>query len=127
MANKIYECSIDEIHGIRTDSDNVFLVELDGKCIQTKNDLFSTLEKAFQLPDAETWAAISDWLRDLSWLNKNEYILIVTSISEILKDDERSKEIFLRTLSNVVEWWSGDVEKYVVDGKKKFFNVYLVD
>jgi hypothetical protein len=33
----------------------------------------------------------------------------------------------LSILQDTVEWWDGDVEKYVVEGKKKSFNVYLVD
>lgn len=108
-------------------SEDIYYVELDGNRIQTEEELLNNLKVLFDMPDVHNWDAVYDWLGDLSWLNYESYLLIITNYSKLLGDNLASKQIFLDILKDTVEWWDGDVEKYVVGGKKKSFNVYLVD
>lgn len=106
---------------------DVYFIEIDGNTILSKDKLFLELQKKFQLPDVNGWDAIRDWLGDLGWLNKEGYILAIKNFNQLLSDDQVSKDMFLEVLADTVEWWNGDVEKYVVQGKKKRFDVYILD
>ena len=107
--------------------EGTFYATIDGSQVDTEEKLLSYLEVIFEMPDSHNWDAVRDWLGDLDWLNAESYALTITNYSQLLEADQSSKEIFLEILQDTVEWWGGDVEKYVVGGKKKAFNVYLFD
>ena len=99
-----------------------------GKQIQKKEELFHFLKKIVGLPDANNWSSITDWLTDLSWIKAEEYSFIFENYDSFLKDDLSSKDLFLEILEeDVLPWWESDVEKHVVGGKVKSFQVYIVE
>lgn len=105
-----------------------FVAIFDGQQIQNKEELFSFLEKNIDFPDANNWSAITDWLTDLSWLEAEEYTFIFENYDSFLKDDLSSKNLFLEILEeDILPWWESDVEKHVVGGKAKSFQVYIVE
>ena len=105
-----------------------FVAIFDGKQIQNKEELLSFLEKTVGLPDANNWSSITDWLTDLSWIKAEEYSFIFENYDSFLKDDLFSKDLFLEILEeDVLPWWESDVEKHVVGGKVKSFQVYIVE
>lgn len=104
-------------------SENYYFAQLDGNDVSNKSELLLALKNIFKIPGADNWDAVSDWLSDLDWLGKEGYILYIRNYKLLLATDVEAKEIFLDILSDTVDWWSGDVEQYVVDGKKKSFNV----
>ena len=84
--------------------------------------------KTVGLPDANNWSSITDWLTDLSWLKAEECTFIFENYDGFLKDDLSSKDLFLGILEeDVLPWWESDVEKHVVGGKVKSFQVYIVE
>ena len=104
-----------------------FVAFFDGKQIQNKEELFHFLEKIVGLPDANNWSSITDWLTDLSWIKAKEYSFIFENYDSFLKDDLSSKDLFLEILEeDVLPWWESEVEKHVVGGKVKSFQVYIV-
>ncbi|RHF68925.1 hypothetical protein DW666_03625 [Streptococcus parasanguinis] len=104
-----------------------FVAIFDGKQIQNKEELFHFLEKIVGLPDANNWSSITDWLTDLSWIKAKEYSFIFENYDSFLKDDLSSKDLFLEILEeDVLPWWESEVEKHVVGGKVKSFQVYIV-
>jgi hypothetical protein len=48
--------------------------------------------------------------------------------SKFLKDDLSAKAHILEDFENMIlPWWETDVINHVVDGKPRFFSVYLID
>lgn len=126
MSNKIQYVSREfDVNSLA--SEDYYFAELEGSKISSESELFSALKVVFRLPDAHNWDAIFDWLTDLSWLCKEGYIVYIRDYSLLLADDVATKKYFLSILKDTAEWWDGDVEKCVVGGKKKSFNIYLVD
>ena len=126
MQNQILHVHSDfDINSLKSESYHFAI--LDGNNISDKADLLLSLEEIFKMPDANNWDAVADWLSDLEWLGKEGYILYIMNYASLLASDMESKEIFLEILSDTAKWWAGDVEKNVVGGKKKSFNVYLAD
>ena len=108
---------------------NYFIVNLDGKKIQTKENAVSALANIFNINDLVdgNWDALQDRLERPSYIIPENIHIFIDNSKCLFTNDELSKRIFLSILQDTVEWWDGDVEKYVVEGKKKTFNVYLVD
>ena len=108
---------------------NYFIVNLDGKNIQTKENAVSALANIFNINDLVdgNWDALQDRLERPSYIIPENIHIFIDNSKCLFTNDELSKRIFLSILQDTVEWWDGDVEKYVVEGKKKSFNVYLVD
>lgn len=74
------------------------------------------------------WSSITDCLTDLSWIKAEEYTFILENYDSFLKGDLSSKDLFLEILKeDILPWWEFDVEKHVVGGKVKSFQVYIVD
>ncbi len=104
------------------------LVELEGKLINNLDEYISAIKDGFRFPYCRTMAGYMDWITDLSWLEKDAYILVIKNYNEFMKNDLNLKEkIILGFKNRILPWWQGEVEKYVVEGKAKPFMVYLVD
>ena len=110
---------------------NTHVVELDGRTIQSCADYLQQIRKTFAFPYPEWNLSLDgyqDWIRDLSWLEKDGYVLIIKNYSEFIKYDLESKNSIISSLKNtVLPWWQTEVEHCVVEGKPKPFMVYLVD
>jgi hypothetical protein len=112
------------------ETDSVFLVVLDGKEIKSGNDYILHIQSLFKFPTSciDNWDGYLDWIRDLSWLNKEEYILVINNFLQFLKDDIAMKQDIISLFEEVIlPFWQEEVERVVVDGKPKPFNVYLID
>lgn len=111
------------------EKESSFVAVIDGSMIQKLSDYLKTISEIFKFPfPAKSLDGYNDWMRDLEWLNKEEYILVIKNYGDFLNKDLPSKKIVLDGLAAVIlPWWQGDVEKYIVGGKKKPFSVYLVD
>lgn len=132
MENKIYQINTNEAKIIKEkyqSQQDIYIAELDGKNLRSWSDYISEIQEIFHFPTKETnMNAYLDWMDDLSWLNKEGYVLFLYNFKDFLKNDTNlRKEILEMFTYNILPWWQNDVELYVVDGKAKPFNVYLVD
>ncbi len=110
--------------------EQIFYVELDGNEIETGNDYLSHIETKFKFPTSciNNWDGYLDWIRDLSWLEKEEYILVINHFSKFLcRDVILKNEIISQFEDTILPFWQEEVERVVVEGKAKPFLVYLVD
>lgn len=108
----------------------VFLVELDGSTIQSWKDYVSEIEKKFMFPTTciNSVDRYLDWIRDLSWLEKEEYILVIyNSNSFLIKDLALKNKVVMYFKEAILPFWQSEVEEVVVGGKAKPFMVYLID
>lgn len=112
---------------IPNDLGSSWLAELDGRCIQTEEELVLALKDAFLLPNAHHWDAILDWLTDLDWLEKESYVLVIHHFQDFLCQNIAVKERFMSYLSeDVLPFWESDVTDCVVGGYPKRFQVYCL-
>ncbi|MBQ6945250.1 MAG: hypothetical protein IJN43_13120 [Ruminococcus sp.] len=73
------------------------------------------------------WERYEDWLTDLSWVKQNSIILIIKNYSKLLIEYSESKEYIMNNFKNVIlPWWEKDVVMYMVGGRKRDFNIYLI-
>ena len=132
MKNKIYCITKRELDSIRQqlyNQEGVWIAEIDGKVIHTWSDYAHEIVRTFRFPTPceNSIDAYLDWLRDLDWLGKEAYILIIKNFDVFLQHDMILRKQIMDDFQNVVfPWWEKDIEKYCVGGKAKNFNVYLV-
>ena len=129
--NKICEVTPEEVDDIikhKEQDTNVGIVTLDGKQIRTVGDFIAQMEQKFSLPDCDgNMNCFFDWIRDITFLNKDEYIVIIYNHEEICRCDRTKGDEIIRLFrKTILPWWEGDVENCVMEGKAKPFNVYLV-
>jgi hypothetical protein len=107
-----------------------FVIEIDGTGIHSWEDYIYLVEEKMKFPTTciDSIDRYLDWIRDLSWLDKSSYTVIINDSTQFLTEDLRIRNIILTSFEDtVLPWWQSEVEKCVVEGKAKPFNVYLVD
>ncbi len=132
MENKIYRITNKELSLVRKQLEkevNWWVGEIDGELIEDWNDYVQTISKVMQFPmPCKVFEGYIDWITDLDWLEADGYVLIIRNFESFMSKDLEKKKIVVEAFEeDIFPWWAGDVEKYVVGGKAKPFNVYLVD
>jgi len=132
MENKIYHVSNKEISSIQNLlklNELLYIAELDGQEIQNVSNYLSAVTEIFKFPiPAKTLDGYLDWIRDLSWLNAQGYVLIIRNFELFMKQNLKAKQDITDDFMEIIlPWWQGEVENCVVEGKAKPFMVYLVD
>lgn len=130
--NKIQEISPEEFAFIKGElnvSPEVYLVELNGSEIQSWDDYVSEIQQSFKFPTLcnESVDRYLDWMRDLSWIKKEKYMLVIHQFDKFLQHEpELKNEIILDFKEIILPFWQKEVVEIVVGGKVKSFMVYLV-
>ena len=69
-----------------------------------------------------------DWIRDLEWIEANEFAFIIHNFDQLLVQSPKERAIVINSLDKtVIPWWQNGIIYYQVQGKPKKFNVYLVN
>lgn len=132
LNNKVQEVSPEEIAIIKGEligSPEILLVELNGSEIQSWEDYVSEIQQNFRFPTScfDSVDRYLDWMRDLSWIEKEKYILVIHHFDTFLQHKpELKNEIVLDFKDTILPFWQEEVVEVVVDGKAKSFIVYLV-
>lgn len=131
MSNKVQNISEAEFNAISKEysqNDDVFYVCLDAAQINTLQDYFREMGKAFLFPrPAKSFAVFDDWMRDLDWIKQEEIVLVITNASQLLsRSGEGAGAVINDFETLILPFWEGDVGKYIVGGASKKFNVYLL-
>ena len=108
----------------------IWIAEIDGKKAPTWKDYAREVEHVFQFPTPcdKSMDAYLDWITDLSWLQARKYVLIIYNFKDFMKEELENKENIIWLFEeDVLPFWESGVEQYVVGGKAKPFNIYLVD
>jgi hypothetical protein len=80
-----------------------------GDKMRTLSGVFDELAAAFQFPYyfGENWAALDECLSDLDWLAAEGYVMAVSNVVALLKEeDPEDRTIFLRLLNRVCTYWA---------------------
>lgn len=132
MENKVYYVTQKEMDGIKETiqkDDSLYVANINGSTIKSLQEYLKIVNELFKFPiPTRGLDGYLDWIRDLDWLMKDGYVLIINDFSKFLNDDLQLKNKIVDDFKKVVlPWWQEEVEKCVVEGKAKPFNVYLVD
>lgn len=132
MKNKMQYVSSKEMIDIMKTlkkNESIYFAEMDGRTVQCQISFLNAMNELFKFPiPARSFDGYFDWIRDLDWLKKDEYILVINNFKEFMNSDSALKKQIITDFEEIVlPWWQEGVEKYVAEGKTKPFNVYLVD
>ena len=108
----------------------VFCAEINGEEIHCWKDYARIIADSFAFPTScvESVDVYLDWIRDLTWVERDGYAIIIKNYSKFLAEDPVLKSKILDHYSRIIiPWWQSEVEHCVVGGESKFFAVYLVD
>lgn len=106
-----------------------FYLNIDGKTVQSEKDVVQILAEGFNIDDLQdgNWDALADRLERPDYIIPDSINIFINNAKYLFINDEISKNIFLEILSDTVLWWDGSVERYIVGGKRKKFNVYIIE
>lgn len=131
--NKIYYISQEEADKklcALKQRDEVFTVVIDGSKIKNWDDYIRVITKEFRFPtfEARNYDGYIDYMTDLMWIDKNAFALFILNYEEFMSKDLTLKKAVMNWfLTDILFWWSEDVEVHCMGGKSKEFNVYLVN
>jgi Barstar (barnase inhibitor). len=112
------------------DNNNLFVVELEGDKVQSWHDYISFIQSKFKFPTScfSSMDRYLDWIRDLKWLDKEGFVLIINDYNSFIKTNPKLKEELISDFSDtILPFWEDEIKYTVVEGKPKLFIVYLVD
>ena len=93
---------------------------LEGSECNTMKSFLKQIGKTFKFPSyyGKNLNALNDCLNDLEWINKPNYILIITHSNKFLIDEsEENKHHIIKFLEEIPESWA-NVPNY--EGEKEF-------
>lgn len=131
MKNQIYTINKDNLDHVRQslkEYGGIWIAEIDGEKCDTLEKYLKEISDTFHFPiSAKSLDGYADWMTDLDWLHAEGYALIIKNFNDFMKDDEsnRNKVLWLFR-KDILPFWQSGVQEYVVEGKVKPFNVYLV-
>lgn len=106
------------------------VVELKGEEIHNWSDYITEVQSKFEFPSdcLDSVDRYLDWIRDLSWLKKDEYVLIINNYSMFMKNNDHLRNQIIEDFTDLIlPFWEEEVKQVVVKGKAKPFMIYLVD
>ncbi|EOH99479.1 hypothetical protein UAW_00631 [Enterococcus haemoperoxidus ATCC BAA-382] len=132
MKNTIHKITIKDIKEIEYKelNDYTHYVKIDGSKIDSWQTFKEDMIRKFKLPMGPDGNANEylDWMRDLSWLKKRSYVLVICNYDEFLSENSIEKKNIMNDFSEyILPFWESEVEQVVVDGVAKSFQLYLID
>lgn len=132
IKNEIIHTNKSEIQNIKTEAEkfNYFIGEIDEKPLHTWQEYSAIIEKIFKFPTSciDSIDRYLDWMRDLEWLKKDGYALIIYNYSIFTQNaPELAHDIIEDFRVAILPFWEEEVSRVFVEGKPKPFMVYLID
>lgn len=131
MENRIIYTSDKEITEVSErlkQDDKTYVVEIEGKKCSYLPDYLNLISNLFQFPiKAKGLDGYNDWMRDLSWINKKQIVIIIYNFQQFLQKDISSKTAILEDFNEIIlPWWESEVVDCVVGGEIRRMLVYLI-
>ena len=118
-----------EILSLLKQDQNTFYVIINGKHVRTLPEYLKVMSEEFSFPIPNKGVdGYMDWIEDLTWIEQENIVLFIEDFSHFLEEDPSRKTQMIELFRDkILPWWDGEVERYVVEGEKRSFQVYLVD
>lgn len=132
--NKLYRMTKEEFEKrkILYKYNDVKYIVMDGKGIETYEQYFDELWEVFnfsEIPDGweKDYHTEDDFLTEMDELPDDKYIFVIKNYDEFLANNiEEKAEIEDYYENYLLPFWDEEVERVVVEGKRKDFDIYLV-
>lgn len=97
-----------DVEEVRRAVPGVYIGEMDGRGIDSKQRLLSAVARALRFPEyfGNNWDAAADCLRDFWWLESSGYVLVVTSATELWRDCARDLGALVEIWLASADFWS---------------------
>lgn len=111
---------------------DVKYIVMDGTGIETYEQYFDKLWEVFnfsEIPDGweKDYHTEDDFLTEMDELLDDKYIFVIKNYDEFLANNiEEKAEIEDYYENYLLPFWDEEVERVVVEGKRKDFDIYLV-
>ena len=111
---------------------DVKYIVMDGAGIETYEQYFDKLWEVFgfgEIPEGwkKDYHTEYDFMTDDDFLPFEKYTFVIKNYDEFMKNNNWEKENLEGTYKNyLLPFWDEEVERVVVEGKRKDFNIYLV-
>lgn len=111
---------------------DVKYIVMDGKGIETYEQYFDKLWDVFnfsEIPDGweKDYHTEDDFLTEMDELPDDKYIFVIKNYDDFLANNiEEKAEIEDYYENYLLPFWDEEVERVVVEGKRKDFDIYLV-
>lgn len=132
--NKLYRMTKEEFEKkkILYKYNDVKYIVMDGKGIGTYEQYFDELWKVFnfsEIPDGweKDYHTEDDFLTEMDELPDDKYIFVIKNYDDFLANNiEEKAEIEDYYENYLLPFWDKEIERVVVEGKRKDFDIYLV-
>ena len=132
--NKLYRMTKEEFEKekILYRHNDVKYMVMNGAGINTYEQYFDKLWEVFgfsELPEGwkKDYHTEYDFMTDDDFLPAEKYTFVIKNYDEFMKNNKWEKENLEDTYENyLLPFWDEEVERVVVEGKRKDFNIYLV-
>ena len=132
--NKLYRMTKEEFEKrkILYKYNDVKYIVMDGKGIETYEQYFDKLWEVFnfsEIPDGwgKDYHTEDDFLTEMDELPDDKYIFIIKNYDDFLANNiEEKAEIEDYYENYLLPFWDKEIERVVVEGKRKDFDIYLV-
>ena len=132
--NKLYRMTAEEFEKkkILYKFNDVKYVIMDGRGIETYEQYFDKLWELFDFEEIpEGWKkdyhTEYDFMTDDDFLPEEKYTFVIKNYDLFMKNNKWEKDNLEDTYANyLLPFWDEEVERVVVEGKRKDFDIYLV-
>ena len=102
------ERSLVELSSVFPRTGLMAVARMSGVSLENDDNVFLQFYEAFQFPDyfGWNWDALSDCLRDLSWMPAERYIVIIDHAEETLAREANDRRTFFSILQRTVRDWN---------------------
>lgn len=107
-------------------------IVMDGAGIETYEQYFDRLWEVFGFSDIpEGWKkdfhTEDDFMTKMDELPEDKYVFVIKNYDKFMKNNNEEKHEIEDYYENyLLPFWDEEVERVVVEGKRKDFNIYLV-
>lgn len=132
--NKLYRMTKEEFEKekILYQYNDVKYIVMDGAGINTYEQYFDKLWEVFgfsELPEGwkKDFHTEDDFMTEMDELPNDKYVFIIKNYDEFMVHNQYEKNEIEDYYENyLLPFWDEEVERVVVEGKRKDFNIYLV-
>ncbi len=130
MTNNIHYISLQEVPQLKVkfqQRKEVFMVEIDGKQCTYLTDYLKEISECLHFPiKSKGLDGYNDWMRDLSWINEKQIVILINNYKDFLSEDAASKEAIIEDFNQLIlPWWESESVHFVINGESKEMTVYV--